>query len=187
MRAIGLGIALILAGTVPEAQTLLETVLYIVSLQEEGDDRVVGVTVTEDEHSISAEVYTRLRSEVPNMWTRSVRVKHIGDCKFEVDDKFGPAQFYHPIYTIDFSDADLDGAHPVDPAETRTKFGLTDSNPIVIPRARYCLLKGIPPLNDIDVGSCADKFFAHADLRPWGPARILAAVRSLRGLCAKVS
>jgi hypothetical protein len=190
MRAVGLGVALILAGMMPaRAQTLLETVLYIVSLQEPRDDKVIRDTVTEDEDSIDGEIYTK-------WWTRSTLVKRIGECKFEVDDNVGPATSIHPIhtidihpiYTIDFSAAELENAHPVDPAETRTRDGYTDPSPIVIPQARFCLLKGTPLLNDIDVGSCVDRFYVHAPFTPTGPAELSAVVRSLRRFCApKVS
>jgi hypothetical protein len=185
MRVIGLIIALSLAGTAAAgAQTLLETVLYIASMQEPADNAVLRDKITQDGDWIYGEVYMAMWSKVADVWTwtRTTLVKRVAECKFEVDDRQGPADpaVFHPVYTIDFSRADLEHAHP---EETTTALGFGSYNAIVVPGERFCLLKGRPNFNDIGVGSCADAFFAQAPLRPNGPADMLAAVRRLRQLC----
>jgi hypothetical protein len=176
MRGIFLGMALLAASaSMARAQTLLETVLYVVTILEPADNPYHRITVEQDENSIHSEFVGKT-----NTLQYSASVQRIADCEFAVDIRLG---FFSVLYSVDFTRADLENAHPVEAPNTfgRPRHG------IVIPGARYCQVSGRPYFNDIGAGACADEFVVDSG---WSPKdeKMLAAIRRLRNFCsAKVS
>lgn len=172
MRAILLAFILTSAAPAAAAQTLLETVLYVVTLNEAKDDGFARITVAEDGPTLRSE--TSLRSGP--RWT--ITITRMDDCAFDVDHAFDG---FSARYTLDFADADLDAA-ALGPVKNR--FGRTLSA-VTIPNTKYCLAAGTPYLNAIVAGACADEFSVElaAKPRPGDLEKMLAAIRRLKGLC----
>jgi hypothetical protein len=188
-RAIGLSFALFLAGApAVRAQTLLETVLYVVSTHEARDTDGGKITIAQDGESIHSKLFVHIKRAADGAFLHTelasaVSVKRITDCKFAVN--YRGAGFLYTAYTVDFSFSDLEGAHL---AGVRNAIGDL-SNAIVIPRTKYCLAVGRPYLNDIGAGSCSDTFAAvPVAVLDEGGVKMLLAVHRLRNFCVpKVS
>ena len=81
MRGIFLGMALLAASaSMARAQTLLETVLYVVTMLEPADNPYHRITVEQDENSIHSEFVGKT-----NTLQYSASVQRIADCEFAVD------------------------------------------------------------------------------------------------------
>jgi hypothetical protein len=179
-RAIGLSVALVWASipVAAQAQTLLETVLYIVSGQEARDLAELKNTVTQDEKSIRGELYLRNYPGPPGP-LRSTVVVRVAGCKFEVNDKrgFGDPGTMHAIFSVDFSSSAFEDAY----ATQLSTFGDIIYHPaVIIPGTKYCLSAGRRRDNDIGSGACADTFVVEPR---GGDAKMLAAIRHLRKFC----
>lgn len=185
MRAIGLSVLLMLAGTTgADARTLLETVLYVVSLFEPRIEPHDSTTVTEEGEWIHGEEHALNPGTIfPDLLVRSTWVRRLSGCKFEVNDTWA-ISFRDSHYVVDFSSSAFEEAH-----ESTNPFGILPPRTVVIPDTRYCHLTGSRPyLNAIQPGSCVDLFFVEPDITPKGVPKMLAAIHDLRALCTpKVS
>jgi hypothetical protein len=183
VRAISLGLVLLAAVASPAAaETLLDTVLYVVSTLAPRETTGVRVTVTQDADSIHSELFSSIRSAGtwgPFHQIVSVSVKRLANCKFEVNENYSTTHHDDASYSVDFSSAELSAAHP---ANVRNNSGHL-SHAIVIPGAEFCHAAGRPYLNNIGVGSCADSFaVGPAFLRP-DDGKMLDAIHRLAKFC----
>jgi hypothetical protein len=178
MRAIVLAsIIAIAAPSCAQAKTLLETVLYVVSLHEERNNEHTRVTVEQDDHTLqSAFIVTYPQTEVRYI----VTIKQIADCEFDVDHQLG---VFSAHYTLDFTKSNFEDAHGT---VVPNKFG-RPTNAVRIPGVRYCLINGSPYLNMAVAGSCLDEFHVeHGSLK--NQQKMLDTIRHLESLCiAKTS
>ncbi|HUI96475.1 MAG TPA: hypothetical protein VLX44_12030 [Xanthobacteraceae bacterium] len=182
MRAIFLGFALLTAGaSSAAAETLLDTVLYVVTGLEPRYFGNTKVTVTQDADSLDAKL---VWSESPgNAGAResvgSVSLKRVTRCKFNVDFADTSNRIAH--FSVDFSGADLAGAFLMEVPK------LPESHALVIPGAIWCHASG-RPYYKAGEPSCSGPpavlpFFSRRD-----DDKMLAAVRRLKTLCSpKVS
>jgi hypothetical protein len=171
MRAIALAVMLI-AAPPAKAQTLLETVLYVLTLQEAKDDGFMRVTVEENDTTLRSD--TLIKSG-PHF---AIEIVRKDDCVFDVDRRLG---VFSARYTVDFTRADLGAAFY---APVRNRFGRS-VKAVTIPNARYCLIAGTPYLNAIKAGSCTDEVSVEisAAPKPGDLEKMLGAIRRLRALC----
>jgi hypothetical protein len=183
VRTISLSLVLMAAVASPAAgETLLDTVLYVVSTLAPRETAGVRVSVAQDANSIHSELFLSIRSAShwgPFHRIVSVTVKRDTDCKFEVIETYAPTHHDDASYSIDFSSADLLAAHP---ADVRNNSGHL-SHAIVIPGAKFCHTAGRPYFNNIGAGSCKDSFaVGPAFLRP-DDAKMLDAIHRLAKFC----
>jgi hypothetical protein len=176
-------LALVATGASPAAaETLLDTVLYVVSTLAPREAAGVRVTVTNDADSVHAELFLSIRSAGawgPLHRVVSVSVKRVADCKFEVNENYATTRHDNAAYSVDFSSADFAAAHP---ADVRNNSGHL-SHAIVIPGAKFCHAAGRPYFNNIGAGSCAESFavgpaFLHPD-----DGKMLDAIHRLAEFC----
>jgi hypothetical protein len=172
MRAILLALITMAVAPAVSAQTLLESVLYVLSLQEAKDDEQARVTVVESGPTLRSEMAIR---GGPN-WT--VTITRLADCAFEVDHGLGT---FSARYTTDFANADVTSAGL---RSVANRFGRS-LVAVTIPKARYCLTAGRPYLNAIPPGTCADEFSVELAALPRieDLPKMLAAIRRVKELC----
>jgi hypothetical protein len=172
MRWIILALILMAAAPAANAQTLLETVLYVLTLSEAKDDGFTRVTVEEDDTTLRSDTFLK---SGPHF---AVEIVRKDDCVFDIDRRLG---VFSARYTVDFTRADLGAALY---APVRNRFGRS-FRAVTIPNARYCLAAGTPYLNAIEVGSCANELSVEISARPkpGDLEKMLAAIRRLRALC----
>jgi hypothetical protein len=178
MRAIALAVAAILVAT-PSArsQTLLETVLYIVSLHLPRDDEYTRVTIAQHAETVRGEA-TMKKSKY--RWASVVT--QIENCKFRVEQTFGAnVTGFNADYIVDFANTDFEAVRAV---QAPNRLGRL-SAAVVLPGTHYCLKSGGPYFNAIEPGSCTDKFFVEPGGLPQQATldRMFAAIDRLRLLC----
>jgi hypothetical protein len=167
-------LALLLAlNGVARAETLLETVLYVVSLTRAHDNETETVTVRQTDETIDANFAIKM---VPlNIPISITRLDH---CRFRVDRRLPN---FPETYTVDFAPSGFGDAHV-----TRVPNALgRHISVIAIPSTRYCRIDGNPYLNvGVKPGACVDRFVVDYGR---SPNDMFAALDRLRLLCAAPS
>ncbi len=116
-------IAILAVTTVPaaraHAQTLLETVLYVVSTQQARDTESMMDVVTQDDSWLRGELSLRSLKSGHLLFLQTVSIRKIDECKFEVFET-RHSRFNDASYSIDFAKVDLErpiqAKHPINTA-----------------------------------------------------------------------
>lgn len=155
------------------AETMLDTVLYVVSLMYAHDNEVQSVTVQQDADAIDANFRAKaVPVDIP------ISIRRLDHCRFRVD-KRNP--LFPENYTVDFATAAF---HDAAVARVRNVFG-RQMSAIVIPATRYCFVAGNPYLNaGVAPGACIDHFAVDYGR---SPEPMFAALDRLRRLCTAPS
>jgi hypothetical protein len=155
------------------AETLLDTVLYVVSLSRAHDNETETVTVRQTDDMIEANFVSKT---VPlNILISITRLDH---CRFRVDRRM---PIFPDTYTLDFATSGFGDARV---ARVPNAFGRHISV-ITIPSTRYCPIDGNPYLNvGVKAGACVDRFVVDYGR---SPDDMFAALDRLRLQCAAPS